>query len=59
MAPTGNIGKDRYFNLKTKENKKLTTIAYEGNQTASATTGATGTTQYIRDNNLLDSRSDL
>lgn len=53
------VGIYRYFDLSCKDNRKFTTVVYEGNQTASATTGETGTTQYIRNNPLLDQRTNL
>lgn len=46
------IGKDQYFTLDSKTNRRLTTVASVTalGDNVSATTGESGTTQYIRDN---------
>ena len=55
------ISRDDYFVLKTKTNRRLSTIASvtELGDNVSATTGETGTTQYIRNNPFLELRNDI
>lgn len=55
------ITPDKYFTLKSKTNRKLTTIASvtELEDNVSVTTGEIGTTQYLRDNNLIANRADI
>lgn len=52
---------DNYYTLKSGTNRKLTTIASvtELGDNISVTTGASGTTQYLRDNNLIANRADI
>lgn len=55
------IKKDHYIELDTNDNRRLTTIAHitELGDNISATTGLTGTTQYIRDNAFWEAREDV
>ena len=55
------IDKDHYYELNTKTNRRLSNIcsATELGDNIEATTGVTGTTQYIRDNPLLELRTDV
>ena len=55
------INKSDYFNLSTRERRRLSTICHvtELGDNVSATTGVTGTTQYIRDNPFWNSRDDI
>lgn len=55
------ITKNDYIDLDSKTNRRLTTIvsATELGDNISATTGESGTTQYIRDNPFLELRSDV
>lgn len=55
------INKSDYFNLSTKERRRLSTICHvtELGDNVSASTGVTGTTQYVRDNAFWNSRDDI
>lgn len=55
------ITKDNYFTLESSTNRRLTTITHttQLGDNVTVTTGATGTTQYIRDNPLIDLREDI
>ncbi len=55
-----NIGKDDYYTLISRTNRKLTTLvsATELGDNLTASTGEIGTTQYIRDNPFWDLRED-
>lgn len=55
------IDKEFYFNLTSKDNRRLQTIcnATELGDNVSASTTQLGTTQYIRDNGFLDLREDI
>lgn len=55
------INKSDYFNLSTRETRRLSTICHvtELGDNVSASTGVTGTTQYIRDNAFWNSRNDI
>ena len=55
------ISKDKYFDLDSKTNRRLTGIvsATELGDNVSATTGQSGTTQYIRDNAFWELRDDI
>ena len=55
------INKSDYFNLSTKERRRLSTICHvtELGDNVSASTGVTGTTQYIRDNAFWNLRDDI
>lgn len=55
------IEKDMYIDLDSGENRRLTTITHatELGDNVSATTGNTGTTQFIRNNPLWDLREDI
>lgn len=55
------INKSDYFNLSTKETRRLSTICHvtELGDNVSASTGVTGTTQYVRDNAFWNSRNDI
>lgn len=61
QIPLVSISKNLYFELKTKDNRKLTKIvsATELGDNVSAETGLIGTTQYIRDNPFWDLRDDI
>lgn len=63
----GNVGreyldKSKYFDLDTKENRRLSTVIHTtelgNNITTPATTGNTGTTQYLKDNLFIDKNED-
>ena len=60
-VPVLTIGKASYFTLKSKENRTLSTLvsATELGDNISVTTGASGETQYLRDNPFLELRADL
>lgn len=60
-SPVFTIGEDIEISLQTSETKKLTTIASvtELGDNLSATTGATGITQYVRNNPFWELRDDL
>lgn len=49
------IDKSKYFSLDTKENRRLSTVIHttELSDNITATTGSTGTTQYIRNNPFI------
>ena len=55
------INKSDYFNLSTKETRRLSTICHvtELGDNVSASTGVTGTTQYVRDNAFWNMRNDI
>ena len=55
------INKSDYFNLSTREARRLSTICHvtELGDNVSASTGVTGTTQYIRDNAFWNLRDDI
>ena len=55
------ITKNDYFTLKSGDNRRLTTIAHitELGDNVSATTGESGTTQYLRNNIFLDLAEDV
>lgn len=55
------IGKDKYFTMESKTNRRLTAISHttELGDNLIAETGQTGTTQYLRDNPFLELREDL
>lgn len=55
------INKSDYFNLSTREARRLSTICHvtELGDNVSASTGVTGTTQYVRDNAFWNSRDDI
>lgn len=55
------INKDRYFNLDAGENRRLSAIcsANELGNNVIASTGVSGTTQYIRDNPFWEMRDDI
>ena len=55
------IGKDKYITLDCKTNRRLATIvsATELGDNVSATTGQSGTTQYVRDNAFWELRDDI
>lgn len=55
------INKSDYFNLSTKERRRLSTICHvtELGDNVSASTGVTGTTQYVRDNAFWNARDDI
>ena len=55
------ITKDRYIDLDTNDNRRLSTIAHitELGDNIAATTGVSGTTQYIRDNAFWEVREDV
>lgn len=55
------IGKDKYFTLDSKTNRRLTAISHttELGDNLIAETGQIGTTQYLRDNPFLELREDL
>ena len=55
------INKSDYFNLSTKERRRLSTICHvtELGDNVSASTGVTGTTQYVRDNAFWNLRDDI
>ena len=59
-AAVHTVTKDTYYELNTKANKKLTAIcsATELGDNLEATTGESGTTQYIRNNPLWDLHAD-
>lgn len=50
------INKNNYFTLETKENRRLSTVIHttELNDNVSATTGSTGTTQYMKSNPFIE-----
>lgn len=55
------IGKEKYFTLDSKTNRRLAAISHttELGDNLIAETGQTGTTQYMRDNPFLELREDL
>lgn len=55
------INKDDYFTLDTRDNRRLATVASvtELGDNVSASTAATGSTQYVRDNPFWDLRTDV
>lgn len=55
------INKSDYFNLSSREARRLSTICHvtELGDNVSASTGVTGTTQYIRDNAFWNARDDI
>lgn len=55
------IGKEKYFTLDSKTNRRLAAISHttELGDNLIAETGQTGTTQYLRDNPFLELREDL
>lgn len=55
------INKSDYFNLSTRETRRLSTICHvtELGDNVSASTGVTGTTQYVRDNAFWNARDDI
>lgn len=55
------IKKDDYIELDTNENRRLSTIAHitELGDNIAATTGVSGTTQYIRNNPFWEAREDV
>lgn len=55
------INKSDYFNLSSREARRLSTICHvtELGDNVSASTGVTGTTQYIRDNAFWNARNDI
>lgn len=59
--PTVEINKEKYITLKVSNNRRLSTIIHttELGDNVSATTGASGTTQYVRDNPFWDLREDI
>ena len=61
INPSLSINKSDYFNLSTRERRRLSTICHvtELGDNVSASTGVTGTTQYIRDNAFWNARDDI
>lgn len=59
--PVLTIGKDSYFTLESKTNRRLATIvsATELGDNVSASLEVSGTTQYVRDNAFWDLREDI
>lgn len=59
--PVFEIGKDAYFTLDNGENRRLATIVHatELGDNVSATTGLSGSTQYVRNNPLWELREDI
>ena len=59
--PVLTIGKDSYFTLESKTNRRLATIvsATELGDNVSASLAVSGTTQYVRDNPFWDLREDV
>jgi hypothetical protein len=59
--PVFEITKEDYFTLDSGDNRRLATIAHvtELGDNVSATTGATGSTQYVRNNPFWDMREDI
>ena len=55
------IGKEQYFSLESKDNRRLTAVcsANELGDNVIATMGQTGTTQYVRDNPFWELREDI
>lgn len=55
------IGKEKYFNLENKTNRRLATICHatELGDNVSASTAAAGTTQFVRDNPFWELRTDI
>ena len=55
------INKSDYFNLSTRERRRLSTICHvtELGDNVSASIGVTGTTQYVRDNAFWNARDDI
>ena len=60
-APVITLDKEKYFTLKSGENRRLTSIVSttELGDNYTAETGLTGTTQFVRDNPLWDLREDI
>lgn len=61
VSPNLTIGKDKYFTLESKTNRKLTTITHAtdlGNN-LTVSTGAIGSTQFVRNNPFWDLREDI
>ena len=61
INPSLSISKSDYFNLSTRETRRLSTICHvtELGDNVSASTGVTGTTQYVRDNAFWNARDDI
>lgn len=59
-ASVMDITKEHYYTLDSGDNRRLATVAHttELGDNLSATTGTTGTTQYIRDNPFWEMRTD-
>ena len=55
------LSKDKYFSLECKTNRRLANITHatELGDNVSVTTGASGSTQYVRDNPFWDMREDI
>lgn len=60
-APALTISRDDYFSMHTQTNRRLTAIcsATELGDNVEASTGETGTTQYVRDNPFWELREDV
>lgn len=60
-GPVLEITKETYFNLESGDNRRLAAITHttELGDNVSASTSATGTTQYVRDNPFWDLREDI